>query len=100
MTKVIKRYSNRKIYDTQVGAYVDFAALAQMIHNHIDFKVICHTTKNDITGTTLCQMMLENEKTTQFKLDLKVLKEVVRAGSISTYFGMRDVMAEVEDKVA
>ena len=47
--KVIKRYQNRKLYDTHQSCYVTLEEISQMIKNGDDLRVIDNKTKNDIT---------------------------------------------------
>ena len=48
-TKIIKRYQNRKLYDTQQSCYVTLDDIAKMIRTSEDVMVIDNKTKNDIT---------------------------------------------------
>ena len=60
--KIIKRYQNRKLYDTQQSCYVTLDDIAKMIRNNEEVKVIDNKTKNDITASTLTQIVFESEK--------------------------------------
>ena len=61
-TKIIKRYQNRKLYDTQQSCYVTLDDIAKMIRVDEDVMVIDNKTKNDITAATLTQIIFEAEK--------------------------------------
>ena len=61
-TKIIKRYQNRKLYDTQQSCYVTLDDIAKMIRSSEDVMVIDNKTKNDITAATLTQIIFEAEK--------------------------------------
>ncbi len=61
-TKIIKRYQNRKLYDTQQSCYVTLDDIAKMIRTSEDVMVIDNKTKNDITAATLTQIIFEAEK--------------------------------------
>ena len=61
-TKIIKRYQNRKLYDTQQSCYVTLDDIAKMIRNSEEVMVIDNKTKNDITAATLTQIIFEAEK--------------------------------------
>ena len=52
-TKVIKRYGNRKLYDTEQSSYVVLNDIAKMIRNEEEVRVIDNETKDDITSATL-----------------------------------------------
>jgi len=85
--KVIKRYQNRKLYDTQQSCYVTLDDIAKMIRNDEDVMVIDNKTKNDITAATLTQIIFEAEKKASQYAPLFTLREVIQNGngSISAY---------------
>ncbi len=85
--KVIKRYQNRKLYDTQQSCYVTLDDIAKMIRNNEGVKVIDNKTKNDITASTLTQIVFESEKKASQYAPLFTLREIIQHanGSISSY---------------
>lgn len=85
--KIIKRYQNRKLYDTQQSCYVTLADIAKMIKNNEELVVIDNKTQNNITAPTLLQIIFEMEKKTSQYAPLYVLREVIKTGrgSISSY---------------
>lgn len=86
-TKIIKRYQNRKLYDTQQSCYVTLDDIAKMIRASEDVMVIDNKTKNDITAATLTQIIFEAEKKASQYAPLFVLREIIQNGngSISAY---------------
>lgn len=86
-TKIIKRYQNRKLYDTQQSCYVTLDDIAKMIRQDEDVMVIDNKTKNDITAATLTQIIFEAEKKAANYAPLFTLREVIQHGngSISAY---------------
>ncbi len=60
--KVIKRYTNRKLYDTVESRYVTLDEIAQMIKGGAEVKVLDNRTKEDLTSVTLAQIIFEEEK--------------------------------------
>jgi len=86
-TKIIKRYQNRKLYDTQQSCYVTLDDIAKMIRASEDVMVIDNKTKNDITAATLTQIIFESEKKAARYAPLFTLREVIQNGngSISAY---------------
>jgi polyhydroxyalkanoate synthesis repressor PhaR len=78
--KVIKRYQNRKLYDTHQSCYVTLEEISQMIKNGDDLRVIDNKTKNDITQTTLTQLLYETEKKASAPVPVELLKEIIRRG--------------------
>ncbi len=86
-TKIIKRYQNRKLYDTQQSCYVTLDDIAKMIRASEEVMVIDNKTKNDITAATLTQIMFEAEKKAAQYAPLFTLREIIQNGngSISSY---------------
>jgi polyhydroxyalkanoate synthesis repressor PhaR len=61
-TRVIKRYANRKLYDTRDSKYVTLDRIAELVRNGDDVKVIDNGSKEDITKVTLAQIIYEEQK--------------------------------------
>jgi polyhydroxyalkanoate synthesis repressor PhaR len=78
--KIIKRYQNRKLYDTHESSYVTLDEIAKMIRNGEDIRVIDNKTKNDITSSTLTQLLYECEKKSKTQPSVEMLKEIIRHG--------------------
>lgn len=78
--KIIKRYQNRKLYDTHESSYVTLDEIAKMIKNGEDLRVIDNKTKNDITSSTLTQLLFETEKKAKTQPSVDLLKEIIRHG--------------------
>ncbi|MBZ0253943.1 MAG: transcriptional regulator [Candidatus Methylomirabilis sp.] len=81
--RVIKRYGNRKLYDTLQSRYVTLDEIAGMIRGGEDVKVLDNKTKEDLTSVTLTQIILEEEKHKRPILPLRVLKDLIQQGSDS-----------------
>ncbi|MBL7545086.1 MAG: polyhydroxyalkanoate synthesis regulator DNA-binding domain-containing protein [Bdellovibrionaceae bacterium] len=85
--KIIKRYQNRKLYDTQQSCYVTLDDIAKMIRINEEVMVIDNKSKNDITAATLTQIIFEAEKKSAQYAPLFTLREIIQNanGSISSY---------------
>ena len=79
-TKIIKRYQNRKLYDTHESSYVTLDEIAKMIKAGEDLRVIDNKTKNDITAATLTQLLYESERKAKTQPSVDLLKEIIRHG--------------------
>ena len=77
---VIKRYPNRKLYDTSAKQYVSLEALADMIRRGEPVQVVDHATGEDHTTLILTQIIVEQEKRGAGFLPLEVLTGLVQAG--------------------
>lgn len=85
--KIIKRYQNRKLYDTQQSCYVTLDDISKMIRNTEEVMVVDNKTKRDITAATLTQIIFEAEKKSGSYAPLYTLREIIQNqdGSISAY---------------
>ena len=85
--KVIKRYQNRKLYDTQQSCYVTLDDIAKMIRTNENVTVVDNKTKRDITASTLSQIIFEAEKKAANYAPLNVLREIIQNnnGSMSSF---------------
>jgi polyhydroxyalkanoate synthesis repressor PhaR len=77
--KVIKRYTNRKLYDTVESRYVTLDEIAEMIKAGQEVKVLDNRSKEDLTSVTLAQIIFEEEKKTS-KMSLRMLRDLIRHG--------------------
>lgn len=75
--KIIKRYTNRKLYDTVESRYVTLDEIASMIKAGVEVKIIDNKSKEDLTSVTLAQIVFEEEKKSS-RMPLSVLREIIR----------------------
>ena len=61
-TVLIKRYPNRKLYNTDAKRYITLDTIAELIRDGNDVEVRDHETGEDLTGVTLSQIIFEREK--------------------------------------
>ena len=76
--KIVKRYQNRKLYDTQQSRYVTLDDIAKMVHSNEHVVVIDNKSKNDITAATLTQIIFEAEKKCAQYSPLNTLREIIQ----------------------
>lgn len=76
--RVIKRYSNRKLYDTKESKYVTLLELADLIRAGEDVQVIDNSTKEDKTEVTLALIISEELKTQPRDIPLSALRSLIR----------------------
>lgn len=77
---VIKRYPNRKLYDTEAKRYITLDGIAALIRQGDEVIVVDHTTEEDLTAVTLTQIIFEQEKKRGGFLPKSVLTGLVQAG--------------------
>jgi polyhydroxyalkanoate synthesis repressor PhaR len=75
--RVIKRYSNRKLYDTKDSRYVTLLQIAEMVRSSEDVQIIDNNTKDDLTEVTLAQIIYEEQKAHSRNVPLQTLKELI-----------------------
>ncbi|MDE0151766.1 MAG: polyhydroxyalkanoate synthesis regulator DNA-binding domain-containing protein [Bdellovibrionales bacterium] len=78
--KIIKRYGNRKLYDTEQSSYVVLNDIAKMIKNNEEVRVIDNETKDDITNSTFTQIIFGAEKRAACSVPLDILKSIIMKG--------------------
>ncbi|KTC72419.1 putative Polyhydroxyalkanoate synthesis repressor PhaR [Legionella birminghamensis] len=77
MSRLIKKYKNRRLYDMEKSKYITVEELQQYVIDGIPFRVEDSTTNQDITNSTLLQIFIEMENgTTQF-LSPEVLRQLI-----------------------
>jgi polyhydroxyalkanoate synthesis repressor PhaR len=79
-SRIVKRYQNRKLYDTQNSCYVTLDEIGQMVKQGEDVKVIDNRTGEDLTTVTLTQIIFEEEKKKKSLLPLATLKKIIQSG--------------------
>lgn len=77
--RVIKRYSNRKLYDTDKSSYVTLDEIAEMVRNGDDVSIIDNKTGEDLTRVTLAQILFEEEKRDRRGLPLNTLRLIIQS---------------------
>jgi polyhydroxyalkanoate synthesis repressor PhaR len=96
--KVIKRYTNRKLYDTVESRYVTLDEIAQMIKGGAEVKIIDNRSKEDLTSVTLAQIIFEEEKK-RSQMPLGVLREIIRHGGEAVAGFYAEKAGKVADKL-
>lgn len=77
---IIKRYPNRKLYDTDAKQYITLDGIAQLIRDGQEVQIQDHATGEDLTTVTLTQIIFEQEKKQGGFLPRSVLTGLVQAG--------------------
>lgn len=79
--RTIKRYANRKLYDTQVSHYVTLVQIAAIIRDGDEIRVLEHPSGRDLTAATMAQIIFEDEKRGP-RLGSAGLQGIIRTGVI------------------
>jgi polyhydroxyalkanoate synthesis repressor PhaR len=74
---LIKKYGNRRLYNTQISSYINLKDLFDLIKEKQNFTIIEAATGKDITKTCLLQVLSEQEDNENGVLSIEVLKEII-----------------------
>jgi polyhydroxyalkanoate synthesis repressor PhaR len=96
--KIIKRYTNRKLYDTVESRYVTLDEIAEMVKAGTEVRIVDNRSKEDLTSVTLAQIIFEEEKKTS-KMSLRTLKDLIRHGGERAVQLVGDTQAELRGRV-
>jgi polyhydroxyalkanoate synthesis repressor PhaR len=77
--KVIKRYTNRKLYDTVESRYVTLDEIGEMVKRGVEVRIVDNKSKDDLTSVTLAQIIFEEEKK-KSRMPLGMLRDIIRSG--------------------
>ena len=75
---IIKKYANRRLYNTQTSSYVTLDHLAQMVKEGVEFEVRDARSGEDITRSVLTQIIFEEESKGQNLLPIRFLRQLIR----------------------
>jgi polyhydroxyalkanoate synthesis repressor PhaR len=77
-THVVKKYSNRKLYDTFTKKYVTLDVIAELLRNGDEVRVVDRNTGDDITAVTLSQILLDMERQRRSTIPEPLLVDMVK----------------------
>src|SRR3989442_4071037 len=80
MGRLVKRYGNRKLYDTSESRYVTLDEIGRWVKAGEDVKILENDTGEDLTAVTFAQIILEEERRKSGLLSLRVLREIIQHG--------------------
>ncbi len=76
--RLIKKYPNRRLYDTQTSSYITLADVKQLVLGNEEFKVVDAKTEEDLTRSILLQIILEEEASGQPMFSSAALAQIIR----------------------
>lgn len=92
--RIIKKYPNRRLYDTEESRYIALSDILDFIHKQIPFKVVDTQSAEDITRTVLVQIILDQENGENYLFTKDMLENFIRHYDDST----RLIFSEFLDK--
>lgn len=80
MTRLVKRYSNRKLYDTSESRYVTLEEISRWVKAGEEVKILENETGEDLTAVTFAQIILEEERKKTGLLSLRLMRDLIQHG--------------------
>jgi polyhydroxyalkanoate synthesis repressor PhaR len=96
-TLIIKKYENRRLYNTVTSQYINQDQVAQLVRDAYDVQVVDAATGEDITRLVLAQIVLEDAKTPDSVFPLDVLRQMIVASGRATQEGALRYMKAMLD---
>jgi len=91
-TVIIKKYENRRLYDTSNSRYVNLEEIAQMVREGMDVQVLDATSGEDLTRLVLTQIIAENAKVSDSAFPVDMLRQMVISSGRVGQEGLLDYM--------
>src|SRR5262245_18872029 len=95
MARLVKRYSNRKLYDTSESRYVTLDEIARWVKGGEEVKILENESGEDLTAVTFAQIILEEERRKSGLLSLRVMRELIQHGESA----LQNLAASVESGI-
>jgi polyhydroxyalkanoate synthesis repressor PhaR len=76
-TVIIKKYANRRLYNTASSSYITLEDLARMVRENVDFQVIDAKSGDDITHSILTQIIMDEEANGEQMLPVSFLRQLI-----------------------
>ena len=90
--RLIKRYGNRKMYDTQASRYVTLDNIAELVRGGDELRVIDNDSGEDLTAVTFAQIIFEEAKRKNGVLGLPILRSIIQQGETA----LHEIMSSVD----
>ncbi len=98
MSVLIKRYANRKLYNTQTSRYITLKGIAELIETGEDVRVIDNETGEDITHVALSQILVDHERSNS-AASRTLLSELISRGGDALYGALRRGVGDASEGI-
>jgi polyhydroxyalkanoate synthesis repressor PhaR len=98
MSVLIKRYANRKLYNTQTSRYITLKGIAELIDAGEDVRVIDNETGEDITNVALSQILVDHERSNS-AASRTMLSELISRGGDALYGALRRGVGDASEGI-
>jgi polyhydroxyalkanoate synthesis repressor PhaR len=96
MTVLIKRYANRKLYNTQTSRYITLKGIAELIEADAEVRVIDNETGEDITSVALSQILVDSEREGR-GVPRTLLSGILQRGGDALYGALRRSVGDAQE---
>jgi polyhydroxyalkanoate synthesis repressor PhaR len=94
---LVKRYANRKLYNTEASRYITLRGIQELIEAGREVTVIDNETGEDITSVALSQILVDTERSTGRHVPGSVLQELISKGGDALYTALRTRVDEAQE---
>ncbi len=98
MSVLIKRYANRKLYNTRTSRYITLKGIAELIDAGEDVRVIDNETGEDITSVALSQILVDHERSNT-TVSKTLLSELIARGGDALYGALRRGVGDASEGI-
>lgn len=95
--RTIKRYSNRKLYDTEEKRYITLDQIAELVQDDVDIRVIDNQNGEDLTTVTMSQILVEQEKKSSGSIPKSFLTDLIQRSSTSLVDYLKRTVTSLND---
>jgi polyhydroxyalkanoate synthesis repressor PhaR len=88
--RIVKRYSNRKLYDTKDSRYVTLLQIGELVRSGEEVHVIDNNSKEDLTEVTLAQIIYEEQKANQRNVPIQTLRNLIHQRTETVLTSLRE----------
>jgi len=97
-TVLIKRYANRKLYNTETSRYITLKGIAELIEQGAEVRVVDNETGEDITNVALSQILVDNERA-QRAVPRGLLSDLIQRGGDALYGALKRGVGDAQENL-
>ena len=97
--RLIKKYSNRKLYDTSSRRYITLERIGELVRTGENIRVVDRSNGEDLTAVTLSQVVLDNERKRHGAVPEQLLQQLVRNPGEAVIGAVRQSISAVQDQI-
>lgn len=98
MTVLIKRYANRKLYNTQTSRYITLKGISELLEDGEEVRVIDNETGEDITNVALSQILVDSERQGR-EIPKSLLSDLFQRGGDALYGALRRGIGDADERI-